>query len=137
MNSPHSEDRRTIYEQDMESVRYRHAAKWSRFQTVSAIEGAALYVSFRGGLSGTESVLIMVLGTLLLALIAALIITDDRCMAAYCDRVREFETLAGVSSLSGVYHPVSWINPTHTLIAGTLVFNAAVTVRLAFWPVGL
>jgi hypothetical protein len=132
-----AEDRRAIYQQDMESVRYRHGAKWSRFQTVSALEGAALYVSFRGGMSRTESVLLMVLVTLLLAVVVALVVTDERSMSAYCKRVREFEDATGASPLNGIYYPVVWFNPTYTLIAAVLVFNAAVIVRLAFWPSGL
>lgn len=131
------DDRRAIYEQDMESVRYRHAAKWSRFQTVSAIDGAALYVSFKGGLTGAESVLTMVLATLLLGLIFVLVNVDERTISAYGKRVREFETAANAPAVSVVFRPVSRFKPSYLLIYGILAFNVAVIARLAFWPAGL
>jgi hypothetical protein len=131
------DDRRAIYEQDMESVRYRHGAKWGRFQTASAIEGAALYVSFKGGLTRTESVLTMVLATLLLAIIFGLVISDERTISAYGKRVREFENSASAAHVSGTFRPLSRFKASYLLIYGILAFNVAVIARLAFWPTGL
>lgn len=132
-----TDDRRAIYEQDMETIRYRHAAKWSRFKTVSAIEGAALYVSFRGGLTVTESVLVMVLATLLLTVVFLLVNVDDRMMGAYGARVQEFEAAADAPFSVPSLGLVGWINPTVALTLGILAFNVAVIVRLVFWPLGL
>jgi hypothetical protein len=135
--SAQDDNRRAIYEQDMESIRYRHAAKWSRFQTVSAIEGAALYASFRGGLTTTESVLVMALATLLLTVVFLFVSMDDRMMLAYHERVHEFE-LSANKPLSGPSFGLFYrINPTRILTLGILAFNAAAIVRLVYWPVGL
>ncbi|MEA3011888.1 MAG: hypothetical protein QOD42_433 [Sphingomonadales bacterium] len=133
----HDDDRRAIYEQDTASVRYRDGQKWSRFQTASVIEGAALYVSFGAGLSRIEGVLIMLLGSALLALVFTLVAMDDRVMAPYLARIREFETAAGVPYQRGNFRPLFGVRTSRLAMGAILIFNAAVVARLVLWPAGL
>lgn len=94
-------------------------------------------MSFKAGLSRTESVLTIVLATLLLAVIFGLVVSDDRAMSAYGKRIAAFENSTGAPPPTGAWRRVSPVKPTHLLIFGVLAFNIAVIARLAFWPAGL
>ncbi|MFL6846662.1 MAG: hypothetical protein ACJ8ER_17485 [Allosphingosinicella sp.] len=130
------DDRRAIYEQDMESVRHREAAKWSKFQTVSAIEGAALYVCFEGGLNATESILLMVAASLLIVLAFWLVLIDEKVRMASLKRAVDFEKSAGTPYPEKAFYVLP-VQPSHLVMPGVLAFNVAIVARLAFWPSGL
>lgn len=79
----------------------------------------------------------MILATLLLAIIFALVNSDEKTISAYGKRVREFENSAGAPAVAGTFRPLSGFKASYILIYGILAFNVAVIVRLAFWPAGL
>lgn len=130
VKSAQGEDRRTIYEQDMQSVRYHDAAKWNRFQTVSVIEGAALYASFGSELSWVLRMCALILATGLIAMVFVIAIVDDRITASYLDRVREFEHAAGAPYRTGKTRPFLRLRMSRVLMTAILVFNAAALVWL-------
>ena len=57
---------KTIYEQDSESFRYQDKLYWSRFQTSSVVEGAALWALLFGNITSFYMRLFIAIGNLIL-----------------------------------------------------------------------
>ncbi|MDB5583357.1 MAG: hypothetical protein JWR80_8533 [Bradyrhizobium sp.] len=134
----HAEDRRAVYQQDCDFMRYRDGRKWSRFQTISAIEGAALYAAFQVhglGLGGAS--LILIVATTFIVLLCLQAITDDRALAAHLRRVREFEHRIGARFDLPNLRPFLGIKTSRVVMAVTLMFNLGVLVfRFRYWVGG-
>lgn len=120
------DDRRVIYEQDMQSVRHHDSAKWSRFQTVSVIEGGALYAAFGEGLTPDGRILLFFAATMLIALVFVLAVIDDRITASYLARVREFEQAAGAPYPQGNTRPLFRWRMSRVVMATLLMFNVVI-----------
>jgi MFS-type transporter involved in bile tolerance (Atg22 family) len=48
------EDRREVYKQDWDNVRYQDNLRWSRFKTIAAIEGAYLFAVYGTSLTDVK-----------------------------------------------------------------------------------
>ncbi len=86
-----NEDRRIIYQQDCESLRYQDKLFWSRFQTLVAIEGAALGVILTKTIEGHPAI-ILAFGNLLLVVLISLLALKDRTHSKdFLARMRKYE----------------------------------------------
>ena len=131
------EELRTIYEQDGEFVRHHDGVKWSRFQLVSVIEGAALYASFQAsGLSRLETVALMAAATTVIGFIFVLAIVDSRATGSHLSRMRAYEKANGVSYVRPNLRPLLGFRTTRVAMSTILLFNLLVIIRLAWWGGG-
>jgi hypothetical protein len=88
-----------VYQQDCENVRYQDALRWSRFQTVAAIEGGALYAVLGADLGRPLTLWILLASLLLIVLLAMLAKKDQNDMRAHIDRLRRLENELEVRNL--------------------------------------
>lgn len=131
---PVSEELRIIYEQDGEFVRHHDGIKWSRFQLVSVIEGAALYAGFQAsGLSRFETVLLMAAATTIIGFIFVLAIVDSRATGSHLKRMRAYEKAYGVEYSRPNLRPLFGFRTTRVAMSTILLFNLLVMARLALW----
>lgn len=87
-----SDRRKAIYDQDCQFYRYQDGKKWSRFQTAALIEGAMLYGLFGPTTTGIlEKRLLLIVGTLLVAISCAVSFKDQSDGDSYLDRIKDFE----------------------------------------------
>lgn len=127
-----AEARKAIYEQDGHFLRYRDGLKWSRFQTVSAIEGAGLYGAFQmSTLSTLEHLGVMIVATLLIFLIFVLVFVDEKDVASHLERVKNFEIDAGYPYPPTKRRPLLGVKTTRYVMGVLLLFNLFVIGRLA------
>lgn len=134
---PSSEEVRIIYEQDAEFVRHHDGIKWSRFQLVSVIEGAALYASFQAkGLTRFEGVALMAAATTIIGFIFVLAIVDSRATGSHLKRMRRYEKENGVSYDRPNLRPIFGFRTTRVAMSTILLFNLLVMARLAGWAGG-
>lgn len=102
---------------------------------VSVIEGATLYAAFGGGMSKTESVVLLFLASLLIGLVFAIAIDDRRIADIYFRRMLEFEKLAGAPLPPGKKRSRF---PVPQVAMGAIVaFNVLAMVYLTVMPQGL
>ena len=136
--SPVNEERRTIYEQDGEFVRHHDGVKWSRFQLVSVIEGAALYASFQAiGLSRPETVALMAAATTVIGFIFVLAIVDSRATGSHIERMRAYEKANGIEYKRPNLRPLFGFRTTRVAMSTIMLFNVLVMIRLAWWTVSI
>ena len=134
---PVSDELRIIYEQDGEFVRHHDGVKWSRFQLVSVIEGAALYASFQAsGLSRLETVALMAAATVVIGFIFVLAIVDSRATGSHLKRMRAYEKANGVEYNRPNLRPLFGFRTTRVAMSTILLFNLLVMARLATWTGG-
>jgi hypothetical protein len=132
------EELRTIYEQDGEFVRHHDGIKWSRFQLVAVIEGAALYSSFQmQGLSVAERVTLMAAATVIIGFIFVLAVVDSRATGSHLRRMRDYESAHGVAYRRPNLRPLFGFRTTRVAMLTILAFNMVVMMRLARWPEAL
>jgi hypothetical protein len=86
------ENIRTVYQQDWENVRYQDNLRWSRFQTISVIEGAFLYAAYNGNLNHFEALIIVSLGSILVLIVSLLAIKDGYDAESHLERMLALET---------------------------------------------
>ena len=134
---PANDELRIIYEQDGEFVRHHDGVKWSRFQLVSVIEGAALYASFQAsGLSRLETVALMAAATVVIGFIFVLAIVDSRATGSHLKRMRAYEKANGVEYSRPNLRPLFGFRTTRVAMSTILLFNVLVMIRLATWSGG-
>lgn len=134
---PVNEEHRIIYEQDGEFVRHHRGVKWSRFQLVSVIEGAALYTSFQAsGLSRLETVALMAAATAVIGFIFVLAIVDSRAIVSHFSRMRVYEKQNGVPYNRPNLRPLFGFRTTRVAMSTIVLFNLLVMIRLAGWAGG-
>ena len=131
---PPSDEVRIVYEQDSEFVRHHDGIKWSRFQLVAVIEGAALYASFQArGLTRSESVALMAAATVVIGFIFVLAIVDSRATGSHLARMRAYEKANGVEFSRPNLRPLFGFRTTRVAMITIMLFNLLVMARLAFW----
>ena len=134
---PVNEEHRIIYEQDGAFVRHHDGVKWSRFQLVSVIEGAALYASFQAnGLSRLETVALMAAATTVIGFIFVLAIVDSRATGSHLKRMRAYEKANGVAYSRPNLRPLFGFRTTRVAMSTIVLFNLLVMARLAGWAGG-
>ena len=134
---PVNDEHRIIYEQDGEFVRHHDGVKWSRFQLVSVIEGAALYASFQAsGLSRLETVVLMGAATVVIGFIFVLAIVDSRATGSHLKRMRAYEKANGVEYRRPNLRPLFGFRTTRVAMSTIMIFNLLVMIRLAGWAGG-
>lgn len=92
------ENLRMGHQQAWENCRYQDNLRWSRFQTVSVIEGAFLYAVYSGGLDALKSLIITVGGFLLVLIVSFLAIIDGRDAGYYFKYAKNLETAMELNS---------------------------------------
>ncbi len=120
----HPEDQRTLLVQEWENFRFQDGLRWSRSQTIAAIEGGFLYAGYAlDVLSGTQKLLIVILGSLLVAAYSILILKDGLDARGHLTRARALEP-AGAPTWTGQALPLR--------LSGTRVANAAMVILNVF-----
>jgi hypothetical protein len=132
--APDNEDLRVVYEQDGEFVRHHRGVKWSRFQLMSVIEGAALYTSFQAnGLSRLETVVLMAAATTVIGFIFVLAIVDSSAIGSHVSRMRVYEKQNGISYSNPNRRPLFGFRTTRVAMSTIVLFNLLVMIRLGGW----
>lgn len=80
-----------IYQQNCEFYRYQDKLKWSRFQTVIAVEGGMIFAIYRFSLSHCDKMLIMVGGSVIVLLVCILSIIDRIDARSFLRKILEYE----------------------------------------------
>lgn len=93
------EDQRVVYQQDCESFRYQDKLLWSRFQTLSAIEGAVVWALLYSSISGVSSIVIAFAATIVVFLFCVIAYKDYKDSKLFIDRVSEFEKNVSVNPI--------------------------------------
>jgi len=133
-----AEEIRTIYEQDCESLRYHDGVKWSRFQTVTLIEGGALVAAFGDvfNFSPLGRLCLVFAASVLIALIYLLLYVDDNNAGGHLSRIRRFENSVDRPYPKGNTRPLANIRTSRHIMAVVLVCNASVIGLLAWRALG-
>jgi len=84
-------EKATIYAQDCEFYRHNDKLKWSRFQTLAAIEGAVLLALHQGTLASQEKRAFLVFGFLLVLIVCLLALKDENDENGHERRLKKFE----------------------------------------------
>jgi len=66
-----------VYAQDCEFYRYMDKLKWSRFKTISVIEGAILYALYKEKLSPTTDIKVIILTGIIFIMLLSLLSMRD------------------------------------------------------------
>ena len=83
-----------IYAQDCEFYRYMDKLKWSRFKTISVIEGAIFLALYIEKLSPTIDIKVIILtGIIFIMLLSLLSMRDADRQKRYLIRIKEYENL--------------------------------------------
>lgn len=85
------EKEKAVYDQDWNNCRYQDQLRWSRFKTISLIEGAFLYGSRTTNLESKEILYVLILGTILVFIVSALAIKDESDARSHIERTKRFE----------------------------------------------
>jgi hypothetical protein len=81
-----------IYTQDCEFYRYLESLKWSRFKTISVIEGAILFALFIKQITITLDIKILIIaGTLLTLLLSIFAFRDINRQGRFLERIKNYE----------------------------------------------
>ncbi len=86
-----NENVRTVYQQDYENIRYQDDLRWSRFKTISVIEGAFLYAAYSDKLGPVEALFIIIFGSILVSIVSLLAVKDGRDAESHIERVKILE----------------------------------------------
>ena len=84
-------DRRTIYQQDCESFRYQDKLFWSRLQTLSVLEGAAIWAVFFSNLAGCPIRILAIAAILVVSLICMIALKDYDVALNFLIRMGKYE----------------------------------------------
>ena len=84
-------DERVIYEQDCESFRYQDKLFWSRFQTLSVLEGAAIWAVFFSNLSGCPLPVLAIAAFAVVTLICIIALKDYNDAGNFLARMDKYE----------------------------------------------
>lgn len=129
-----SEDKQVIYKQDCESFRYEDRLYWSRFQTLTVIEGAAIGVIFTNYIKGGAAIAIAFGTFFLVALIMLLALKGRGDSKNFLKRMDEYEAANGVSSI----RPSDRIKLLNLSIPfDSLIFTVSVSVLLEVFNIYL
>jgi hypothetical protein len=83
-----------IYAQDCEFYRYMDKLKWSRFKTISVIEGAIFLALYKEKISPTTDIKVIILiGIIFIMLLSLLSLRDADRQRRYLIRIKEYEIL--------------------------------------------
>ncbi len=89
------DDRKSVYEQDCEFYRYQDRIKWSRFQTVAAIEGVILYIIYNviyiWYKVTFEIFIFFIFAGLLVFIVNLLAVKDENDANSHLKRIKDFE----------------------------------------------
>lgn len=85
------EDRRAAHRQDWENVRYQDGLRWSRFQTVSAIEAAYLAAVYAGPLGPIRSLILTIFASALVLVICLIAVKDNRDARVHLNRAEKLQ----------------------------------------------
>jgi len=94
-----NEDRRAVYQQDCESFRYQDKLLWSRFQTLSVIEGAVAGTVLLSGIKGIPAIIIAFVGLIVVFLICVLAYKDHGDSKLFTTRLSKFERDSGADPI--------------------------------------
>ena len=99
------EDRRKAYDQECQNMRYQDGLRWSRFQTVTVIEGAYLAVIYTTnfGSQHSRSLALALFASLVIFFICLLAIKDGNDAEMHLDRVRKLEKDMEVPAVTSRY----------------------------------
>ncbi|OGO01702.1 MAG: hypothetical protein A2Y90_02450 [Chloroflexi bacterium RBG_13_52_12] len=89
----------TIYEQDCEGFRYQDKLFWSRFQTLSVIEGALIWVTFWGELVDPIQHAISIGASLIILIVCLAALKDQQDAKIFLDRMDEYEKYLKVTPI--------------------------------------
>jgi len=98
--TPEIKNLRMVYQQACENMRFQDDLRWSRFKTISVIEGAFLLALYQFQLRPIESLVIALLGSLLALIVSLLEMKDGEDARCYYRRSVELEKEMGITSLS-------------------------------------
>lgn len=84
-------DRRAIYQQDCESFRYQDKLFWSRFQTLSVLEGAAIWAVFFSNLVGCPIRILAIAAVLVVSLVCMIALKDYDAAENFLVRMDKYE----------------------------------------------
>ncbi len=84
-------DERVIYEQDCETFRYQDKLFWSRFQTLSVLEGAAIWVVFFSNLAGCPLLILALAAFMVVTLICIIALKDHNDASNFLIRMEKYE----------------------------------------------
>ena len=90
------ENIRRVYEQDCENARYQDNLRWSRFKTISLIEGFFLVAAYQGDLRPFDVLIVVCFGCSLVLIVSLLAIKDGFDVDSYFDRINEVEAMMAV-----------------------------------------
>lgn len=116
------ENVRIVYQQACENMRYQDDLRWSRFKTISIIEGAFLLALYQFNLRPIESLVIAVFGSLLVLIVSLLEIKDGYDAKHYHTRSVELEKVMGISALSFTW-PLGELRGKHLVIGALVLIN--------------
>jgi len=125
------ENIRIVYQQDCECMRYQGDLRWSRFKTISIIEGAFLLALYQFELKLIESFVIAVFGSVLVLIVSLLEVKDGYDVMAYYRRSVELEKAMGISPLSfnGLWRKLRGEHLVIAALALINLFNVLVLVK--------
>lgn len=136
MTSPaqQEENDRAIYVQDCESFQYQDKLFWSRFQTLSVIEGASIGVIFTNTIKGFPSI-IMAFGTMfIVGLISMVAFKDRRDSKNFIRRMYDYEHKNDAMEINpDRYFKVGFLS----FPFDSLIFTRVVSVLLAVFNIYL
>ncbi len=116
------EKRMAIYEQDCEFYRHHDDLKWSRFQTITLLEGAVLLALYQLQLQLLERRIWMVFGFILVGILCLLALKDENDENGHENRMKEYE--ADTAPFKRVAKP--------RIPTGTTLMRAAVILLTLF-----
>ena len=128
------ENIRIVYQQACENMRYQDELRWSRFRTISIIEGAILLALYQFELKPIESFIIVLFGSLLVLMVSLLAIKDGWDAVAYYLRSVELEKTMGVSPINFKWL-LGEIRGKHIFFIALALINLLdVLVLIKYWP---
>ncbi len=80
-----------MIQQDWETFRYQDKLRWSRFQTISAIEVAYLAAVYKGDIGAPQQILLTLMAIVLVIVISCLAVKDGMDAMAHIERAEELQ----------------------------------------------
>lgn len=112
-----------LYQQDCEFYRYQDSLRWSRFRTITAIEGSWLYFVYSDLFSKAivvEKNLILLAGALLILAICLLSCKDMDDAQRHLDRLKTFEIGNPLPGSGRIY---KILKGNYVMIGATIFIN--------------
>ncbi|MGH7492146.1 MAG: hypothetical protein ACREOO_07105 [bacterium] len=127
------ENTRIVYQQACENMRYQDDLRWSRFKTISIIEGAFLLALYQFQLKPIESLVIAVFGSVLVLIVSLMTLKDTNDSFVYYLYANELQKMMGIQTLS--FKPVlGKVRGKHLMIFALAVINLFnILVLTKFW----